>query len=420
MAVRRPPAQRLADKVDHLLINVEEAVVQYQAQRLKRWSENQRSVLERALKVEQAVAAKNEAITSSVVDHLRAEVSGRDVERHESAASTKKAKEDCDEAFRQELRGFAAGREKLGRTVARQQLTRLAAAFDQVMASKWQHLEEMLQRNLWHHHVEAHRASGRAGGARVEDLQQIWETGELEGHLSAEKQGWLRSQRADLDHLQVEADTELKEALKDLEQAIQASAPSRLLGAPGAGEDPEPLQQLRSVAEAARQKLEGLAAELRGRYMPKLEEAWKACEADYHRLDRELRDFHVESLQRRFKDMETLRGLKLQLCRWRLDYQDAYHKGCPDERAALDGRELQQRFHVARRLVRQLWSGGSVSAGSAHRLLAQTLKEAPSPAVASSLKVYHAELRRLGALPLVPHAKTPELLSCWLQEVNSQ
>ena len=123
-----------------------------------------------------------------------------------------------------------------------------------------------------------------------------------------EKQGWMRSQRADLDHLQVEADTELKEALKDrpleafvvreagfakqlvplvppladpllfrfctwqdLEQAIQASAPSRLLGAPGAllsarthetreageagaectagGEDPEPLQQLRSVAE---------------------------------------------------------------------------------------------------------------------------------------------------------------------------
>ena len=68
------------------------------------------------------------------------------------------------------------------------------------------------------------------------------------------------------------------------------------------------------------------------------------------------------------QDMETLRGLKLQLCRWRLDYQDAYHKGelfnlpnfvppllsahlrgCPDERAALDGRELQQRFHVARR-----------------------------------------------------------------------
>eukprot|EP00439_Symbiodinium_sp_Y106_P015503 s6045_g2.t1 len=356
MAGQRPPVERrLAEKVDFLLVNVEVAVLEHQAARLRRWSESQRSVLERALQVEQAAATKTESLASTVMDHLHTQVSDQQEERRCSTTAAKKAKEDCDEAFCRELRSFAAGREKLGQRLARQQLARLGAAFDQAMASKWQHLEELLQRNLWRHHVEAHRRSGRVAGARVEDLQQIWETGELEGHLSTEKQGWMRSQRADLDHLQVEADTELNEALKDLEQAIQASAPSRLLGAPG-GEDPEPLQQLRSVAEAARQKLEGLAGELRSRYMPKLEEAWKACEADYSRLDREVRDFHLESLQRRFKDMESLRDLKLQLCRWRLEYQDAYHRGCADDGGvAADARQLQQRFDVARRLVRQLW-----------------------------------------------------------------
>lgn len=420
MAQRPPAERRLAEKVDCLLVNVEEAVLEHQAARLRRWSESQRSVLERALQVEQAGATKSESLASRVIDHLHTQVSDQEEERRSSTTAARKAKEDCDEAFCRELRSFAAGREKLGQRLARQQLARLGAAFDQAMASKWQHLEELLQRNLWRHHVEAHRSSGRVGGARVEDLQQIWETGELEGNLSMEKQGWMRSQRADLDHLQVEADTELKEALKDLEQAIQASAPSRLLGAPG-GEDPEPLQQLRSVAEAARQKLEGLAGELRSRYMPKLEEAWKACEADYGRLDREVRDFHLESLQRRFEDMETLRELKLQLCRWRLEYQDAYHKGCDDDGgvADADARRLQQRFDVARRLVRQLWRMSELPASEAHHLLRQTVKASPA-ALSSALKVYHAELRRLGALPLVPHARSPELLDCWLQEVQSQ
>ena len=101
-----------------------------------------------------------------------------------------------------------------------------------------------------------------------------------------------------------------------------------------------------------------------------------------------MRDFHLESLQRRFKeavalvvalqhkgslqsslqDMESLRDLKLQLCRWRLEYQDAYHRGreggpvgfgcastlrgCADDGGvAADARQLQQRFDVARLAV---------------------------------------------------------------------
>ena len=53
------------------------------------------------------------------------------------------------------------------------------------------------------------------------------------------------------------------------------------------------------------------------------------------------------------------------------------------------------------------------------RLSRMFLKEAVAlPGVPR--EVYHAELRRLGALPLVPHAKTPELLSCWLQEAHAR
>ena len=127
------------------------------------------------------------------------------------------------------------------------------------------------------------------------------------------------------------------------------------------------------------------------------------------------------------QDMETLRELKLQLCRWRLEYQDAYHKGpghslpglgsawtlrgCDDDGgvADADARRLQQRFDVARlggtgeatrhaprlssafrRLVRQLWRMSELPASEAHHLLRQTVK---------------------ASLPIRPVSPEPQLLS---------
>lgn len=45
--------------------------------------------------------------------------------------------------------------------------------------------------------------------------------------------------------------------------------------------------------------------------------------------------------------------------------------------------------------------------------VSQTLAKSEPAAAGGLVKVYETELKRLGALPLVHHARSPELLQCW-------
>eukprot|EP00438_Fugacium_kawagutii_P002634 Skav201685 [mRNA] locus=scaffold641:549419:554139:- [translate_table: standard] len=252
--------------------------------------------LQRALKVEQAVTANNFSITDNVITGVQEELKQRDAERQRMRQHTKEV--------------------------------------------KWQNLEEAFQRKLWEHYTEAHRRGyGRSGTSTPEDLREVWQNGELKSLLLVEKQGWGRSQRADLQHLEAELEESLGKSIEALEGKLKKAA------------DPEPecLQQIRSMAEEAKQELEKITSEI----------------------------------------------------------QDS-------SEAAIDQRQLQQRFANAKRLARKLWQQMPLS--EAHHFLAQVSQSLAKsePAAASGLvKVYETELKRLGALPLVHHARSPELLQCW-------
>ncbi|CAJ1445581.1 unnamed protein product [Effrenium voratum] len=400
---RRLAPSRVLEKIDLGLGKVEEAVIQHQASRLQRWADSQRAVLERALQVEQAIMAKNASITSDVMKGVSEDIGGRKKEHATSEDVAMQAKEDCDRLFRQELRQLSQSRRSWAQKVIDAQAARLSEAFEETMAGKWNSLEDSFQRSLWEHHTAAHRAGlGRQVGAGTpaEDLREVWQSGELKAQLANEKKGWGRSQRADLEHLQQDVDAEMQPVLDKLEKAIRSSLPKNSEG------EPDYLRHIRSVAEEAKQQLEDISAEEARRTEDSLESAWR-----FEDQQRQLFETQLQARRKRFEDMQTLRQLKLQLLRWRLDYQRTYHEAQEPAEAP----QLEQRFALCRRLVKKLWA--EVPRQEVHRFLQQVAQAlSKSGKSAAMLKVYHKELKRLGALPMVPHARSPELLQVWLDE----
>eukprot|EP00435_Cladocopium_sp_Y103_P017571 s829_g4.t1 len=391
-------------KLDGWLNKVEEAVLSHQTARLQRWAERQRQALQRAVKVEQAVCANNSSITDGVITGVQEELRQRDAERQRMRQHTKDMKDESDQHFQRELRRMRRGQKAMAKELLEKQSMRLADAYDEIIALKWQSLEEVFQRKLWQHYTEAHRRGyGRSAASTPEDLREVWQNGELKSLLAVEKQGWGRSQRADLQHLENELDGSLGKSIEALEAKLTTVADL----------EPECLQQIRSMAEDAKKELEKITAEIGGS-LPELEAAWKACETDYEQKASELQQLQAAVARKRFEDMETFRLLKLQLCQWKLSYQSAFHDtDVEPSTSSLDPKEVEQRFANARRLARKLWAQMPVN--EAHRFLAQVAqmlaKSEPSAATAL-MKVYEKELKRLGALPLVSHARSPELLQC--------
>lgn len=391
-------------KLDGWLNKVEEAVLSHQTARLQRWAERQRQALQRAVKVEQAVCANNSSITDGVITGVQDELQQRDAERQRMRQHTKDVKDECDQHFQRELRRMRRGQKTMAKELLEKQSMRLADAYDEIISLKWQSLEDVFQRKLWEYYTEAHRRGyGRSAASTPEDLREVWQNGELKSLLAVEKQGWGRSQRADLQHVENELDGSLGKSIEALEAKLTTVADL----------EPECLQQIRSMAEDAKKELEKITAEIGGS-LPELEAAWKACETDYERKESELQQLQAAVARKRFEDMETFRLLKLQLCQWKLSYQSAFHDTDEPSTSSLDPKQVEQRFANARRLAQKLWAQMPVN--EAHRFLAQVaqmLAKSEPSAATTLMKVYEKELKRLGALPLVSHARSPELLQCW-------
>ena len=242
-------------------------------------------------------------------------------------------------------------------------------------------MEDVFQRKLWEYYTEAHRRGyGRSAASTPEDLREVWQNGELKSLLAVEKQGWGRSQRADLQHVENELDGSLGKSIEALEAKLTTVADL----------EPECLQQIRSMAEDAKKELEKITAEIGGS-LPELEAAWKACETDYEQ-ESELQQLQAAVARKRFEDMETFRLLKLQLCQWKLSYQSAFHDTDEPSTSSLDPKQVEQRFANARRLAQKLWAQMPVN--EAHRFLAQVaqmLAKSEPSAATTLMKVYEKE-----------------------------
>lgn len=293
------------------------------------------------------------------------------------------------------------------------------------------------------HHVALQRS-----GVAVDDLAQVLETGELQEQLEIETDGWSRSQSTDLERLRKEAEAAIEEQLRHFETRALAQGRTSIT----ASGEKAARAQLVTLAQTARSELDVRAAEISERYSTQIKAAIRQAQEEYNAYDCEMNQIQVRRQEEQAKTAAMMRSLKLALCRWRLDYQRVYHQMSSAQaplspRSALDPSEisrgppstsfgdaldekptpaqihvnLRQRFEVARRLVKSLWSKGQVPPKQMNDFLRRVAEAAARDGQAGPLlKVYHEQLKKYGAMPLLEHAHRPELLDCWLRELKVQ
>merc|ERR1712151_1200444 len=146
-------------------------------------------------------------------------------------------------------------------------------------------------------------------------------------------------------------------------------------------------------------------------------------------------------LAQRHKNAGIMRQLKLALCRWRLDYQKAYHdqsqrlaaqsENSGDRRQSIASAKINEKFaeeraqvrnaqtktalQKLRRAVLQSWSGGNVPVTEIHRFVGRVVdtvaqESTDGKSAEPLLKIYTDELGHYGALPLLDHTGSPDVL----------
>lgn len=446
------------EQVDSLLVQVEEAVVDRHAGRLISWSDDQRILLQKAWRLEETAIDAQARVFQNLVDGVQKGLRDKNMERTSAKASAANGRQECIQGLYDEFRRIGKSWDAIARAGLHKQRRRMQATGDTVISHKWKSLEQALQKVLWQRHTRMHRSgltneqAPEGGAVSADDIREVWTSGELSSYLVNESDGWGRSQQTDLEHLLADVNSEFESKFQELEDGLRTSTPSHLLaGNQGAASnnEPHPVQQLKAYAEHTRARLSSISQELLARYTTDISQSLQCCEEDYRKYDCDLHSIQVKGVQRRFQDAAAMRRLKLALCHWRLDYQQAFHesrlqatgqapsspRSSPSHLSIFsqDASQvmsssvqhpqpnvLQQRFDTARHLVRSLWSKHSVPPSEVHSFLSKVAQAAARDGNATPLlKLYRQELKRYGALALVEHAQKPELLQCWFREFNS-
>eukprot|EP00930_Biecheleria_cincta_P030228 TRINITY_DN20943_c0_g1_i1.p1 TRINITY_DN20943_c0_g1~~TRINITY_DN20943_c0_g1_i1.p1 ORF type:complete len:479 (-),score=76.51 TRINITY_DN20943_c0_g1_i1:302-1738(-) len=447
-----------SEQVSRLLVQVEEAVVDRHVGRLIKWSDDQRVLLRKAWKLEDTAIDAQARVFQNLVDGVQNGLRDKNMERTNAKVSAATGREDCIKGVYDEFRKIGKSWDAIARAGLHKQKQRLQATGETEIGHKWKSLEQALQKVLWQRHTTMHRSGlsnerePQGGAVSADDIREVWTSGELSSHLVTESDGWGRSQRTDLAHLLADVNAEFESKFQDLEDGLRTSTLSHWLagnqGVAGNSE-PDPIQQLRAFAENTRARLSSVSEELLARYSTDISGSLHCCEEDYRKYDCELHSIQVKAAQRRFQDAAAMRRLKLALCHWRLDYQQAFHESrlqatgqapssptSSPSRLSMPSQDasqvmsssvqppqpniLQQRFDTARHLVRGLWSKHAVPPSEVHAFLSKVAQAAARDGNAAPLlKLYRQELKRYGALALVEHAQKPELLQCWFREFNS-
>lgn len=446
-----------SEQVDSLLVQVEDAVVDRHVGRLIKWSNDQKTLLQKSWKLEETAIDAQARLFQNLVNGVQDGLRDKHAERTNSKVYAANGREECIEGACAEFRRLSKSWDAIAQAALHKQRQRLQATSETAITRKWQFLEQALQKVLWQRHTTMHRfglgneRESQGGAISADDIQEVWTSGELSSYLKTESDGWARSQQTDLEHLLADVCAEFDSKFQELEDGLRTSTPSHLLAGnqrAASNKEPHPMQQLQAYAEHTRARLSSISEELLARYTTDISQSLHCCEEDYRNYDCELHSIQVKAVQRRFQDAAAMRRLKLALCHWRLDYQRAFHAsrlqatgqthGSPrsspshlsmpsqDASQVVSSVQppqpniLQQRFDTARHLVRGLWSKHAVPSSEVHSFLSKVSQAAARDGNAAPLlKLYRQELKRYGALALVEHAQKPELLQCWFRELNS-
>mmetsp|Transcript_124170 Transcript_124170/g.386681 ORF Transcript_124170/g.386681 Transcript_124170/m.386681 type:complete len:277 (-) Transcript_124170:52-882(-) len=272
-------------------------------------------------------------------------------------------------------------------------------------------------------HARAHHGFGVVDG-----VAELWERGEFQPHLEGELEGWAASQRSDVARLHADIEAECGGALQALQRRLKDLSPEAILGRPS-------MDQLATMVDTEARRLKATEAMLCAGFRAEIDEVIAQCEQNYRRYDCELQRILVRTLEVRARNAACMRQYRLALCRWRLDYQRAFHMlrddmeavECPtqESRQSLGSRrgrrrQGQKQLESLRRLARGLWARSRPPVREVSRFLGAAASAAARAGLADPLlRVFEEELRRHGALPLLEHAARPELLECWLQALQS-
>jgi len=283
---------------------------------------------------------------------------------------------------------------------------------------EWRQLEARMQAVLWKH-VRSFVGSLPAHDAATQGLLHAWDPGEMQRVLEEEKEGWLRSQRGDLERLSAE----ITSALEPLEARLRELAPVVFLE-----EDAGPQRQLVELANASKARMAQIYDEVTARFGSEVAAAVAECEDEYESFDAELEQVLLQAYQERVQSAADMQKLQLAMCRWRLDYQSAFHQHCstlglrpppPEDPGARAGE--RRAAEAAREQVLALWEQSGAASQEIQRFLERVVDSVVVGGMGELvIEAYEEELRSLNMHALLNCAGDREQLDALLEALDGQ
>lgn len=402
----------LLEQVDEAFTNMERLIIADHTLRLQGWTSRRCAALERAGHMDSSILEAQIRECEACAADVEADAEALERARYLESEAVAGARERACAEFRSEMQELGDTHAMASTEFVAKTTSSMRARCEYMEAREWRRLDELTSAISW-------EQARRHTSARNASLQQLFDSGALQPLLEAEREGWSRSQHTDFERLQSDIDAECREVFRGLRQRLEESHCMKQL----VGDDSHLMEELE---ERERARFAALQAEVAYPYESEAQAALEQCEEDYRVMDSELQEVLYRTSQHRQQSMAAMRQLKLALCGWRLDYQREYHEQLaalarkpPEEmlrtkRPAADPAEVSK-LETLRRSAKRLWNSG-LSSIDIHGFLARTADLSARHGCADSIvRLYEEELRRLNALPLLEHARQPELLDCWLR-----
>mmetsp|Transcript_4730 Transcript_4730/g.11245 ORF Transcript_4730/g.11245 Transcript_4730/m.11245 type:complete len:426 (-) Transcript_4730:240-1517(-) len=407
--------------IDELFLAVESAIHDYHGAQLAHWTINQKRVLQSAAELDTDALQAQRGIVEETLRLLKQDLKKHKDAREEQETKLQDALDNCEDEFLGQIRIVGDEQCEESAQVIADAQNALQENAEKWIDSQWDHFDANMRAIVWKH------AKLVQGAGLAEGMAQLYQQGEIQKHLEAEKKGWSESQEQDLNLLQSEIAKEHEDVFQDLAHKLKDLSPNKILF-------DHRTKQVGELARADHKRLTSFEQEVRTRYEPQIIAALAQADATYKDYDLQLQEVLLRTLKKRFADAAHMRQLKLALCRWRLDYQRVFHDTCKQLSGVAyagtppppppPGRTQQQhtakQFDTVRKMVLDLWTKNNTPNSEIQRFLDKVMDSIAKDGRADSLtKVYRQELKQYGALPLLELSERPDLIECYLESLRS-
>lgn len=410
--------ERVAQALEQAVLEMEDRVLGRDRERLREWSQGQQDAFDRAGEQDgQAIAAQRQLLEDcerSIQQELNAIEDERELARLRYEDQHAEF-EDCAREALSELGSKRAGHVSEVVTGAARELEACRKKWED---EEWRQFESRMQTVLWKH-VRGFDGGLHTNDAATQGMLESWDPREMQQVLEEEKDGWLRSQRGDLERLSVE----IASTLDPLEARLQELAPVVFLE-----EDAGPQQQLVELANASKARVAQIYQEVTARFGSEIAAAVAECEDEYESFDAELERVLLQAYQERARSAADMQKLQLAMCRWRLDYQRAFHEHCstlglrppPTEDPGARGEERRAAEAVQAKVL-ALWEQSRVPSQEMERFLERAVDAAVVGGMAEPvIEAYEEELRAFGANALLNCAGDRDQLDALLEALDGR